>query len=63
VPSKELIAAVYGRPDKDASYGSLIMIVKGLIWMIEKDRLPYRVQKERDENGITLGLYPKPKRR
>jgi hypothetical protein len=54
---------VYGRPDKDASYGSLIMIVKGLIWMIEKDRLPYRVQKERDENGITLGLYPKPKRR
>ena len=63
VASAELIKAVYGARCKDASHGSLMMIVKGAQGMIVKRRLPYAIKKERNGAGeITLGLHPATKR-
>jgi hypothetical protein len=37
---------------KDASHGSLMMIVKGMQGMIEKQKLPYVIKRERDGTGL-----------
>jgi len=63
IASAELIKAVYGSAAKDASHGSLMMIVKGAQGMIRKGKLPYVIKKERNGAGaITLGLHPAPRR-
>ena len=63
VASAELIRAVYGSAAKDASHGSLMMIVKGAQGMIVKRKLPYAIKKARNDAGeITLGLHPAAKR-
>jgi hypothetical protein len=59
VASAELVKIVYGSAAKDASHGSLMMIVKGAQGMIVKRKLPYVIKKERNGAGeITLGLHP-----
>jgi hypothetical protein len=63
VASGELIKMVYGSAAKDASHSSLMMIVKGAGMMIAKNKLSYRLRKERNAAGeITLGLYSATKR-
>ena len=59
VASAELIKIVYGSATKDASHGSLMMIIKGAEGMIKKNKLPYTIRKERAGKEITLGLHPK----
>ena len=54
---------VYGAAAKDASHGSLMMIVKGAQGMIAQRKLRYVIKKARNGTGeITLGLYPAAKR-
>jgi hypothetical protein len=62
-PSAELVKLVYGAAAKDASHGSLMMIVKGAQGMIAQRKLRYVIKKARNGAGeITLGLYPAAKR-
>jgi len=62
-PSAELVKLVYGAAARDASHGSLMMIVKGAQGMIAQRKLPYVIKKERNGAGeITLGLHPAEKR-
>jgi hypothetical protein len=62
VPVPALLKSVYGR-GTEADWVSLGMVVKGLEGMISKDRLPFKVEKQRVDGVLTVGLHPKAKRR
>lgn len=55
VPEKELVATVYGR--NGGSSGLLREVMKGVMLVIEAQKLPFEVRKEKDRNGISYGLF------
>lgn len=58
VPIAELLKAVYGSKNNENT-GALTMVIKGAQTMIEKNKLPYVLKKEKNEGEISFGLWPK----
>lgn len=58
VPTEELLKAVYGSKNTENT-GALTMVLKGAQTMIEKNKLPYLLKKEKNEGAISHGLFSK----
>ena len=59
VPELDLLKAVYGSKNTENS-GALTMVIKGAQTMIEKNKLPYNLKKEKNEDKeVSFGLFPK----
>ena len=59
VSTDDLLKAVYGSKNNENT-GALTMVLKGAQAMIEKNKLPYILKKEKDDAGkISHGLFPK----
>lgn len=59
VTKRELLKEVYGSTAEDNQV-AILMVMKGLNSMIDKDKLPYKVVRGKDEKKeTTFGLYPK----
>lgn len=58
VPVEDLLKAVYGSKNNENT-GALTMVIKGAQTMIEKNKLPYTLKKEKNEGEISFGLWPK----
>lgn len=58
VKTEDLLKAVYGSKNTENA-GALTMVLKGAQIMIEKNKLPYTLKKEKVEGEISHGLYPK----
>jgi hypothetical protein len=55
---KELVKAVYGASvDVDDCIGPLKMVMKGLLASIKKDKLPYKIEKRKEDGVTSYGLY------
>ena len=59
IPELDLLKAVYGSKNTENA-GALTMVLKGAQIMIDKNKLPYILKKEKNEaKEISHGLYPK----
>lgn len=59
IPELDLLKAVYGSKNTENS-GALGMVWKGAQTMIEKNKLPYELKKEKnDAKEVSFGLFPK----
>lgn len=58
VATGDLLKAVYGSKNTENT-GALTMVIKGAQIMIEKNKLPYVLKKEKNEGEISFGLWPK----
>ena len=59
VKTDDLLKAVYGSKNNENA-GALTMVLKGAQTMIEKNKLPYELKKEKNEaKEISYGLWPK----
>lgn len=55
VSKRDLMKAVYGKENP-----AINMVMGGIRWMIDKDKLPYKVISDRNEQKeTTFGLHPK----
>jgi hypothetical protein len=59
VPIEKLVKATYGARAPVSSKSKLAMVIGGAHLMIQKNRLPYRIIKERTEDGTTVALAKK----
>ncbi len=56
---EDLLKAVYGSKNNENT-GALTMVIKGAQTMIEKNKLPYELKKEKNEaKELSFGLWPK----
>jgi hypothetical protein len=59
VTKRDLLKAVYGSTS-DENKSAVDMVMKGLYFMINKDKLPYKIVKEKNEQKeTTFALCPK----
>lgn len=59
VKTEDLLKAVYGSKNNENT-GALTMVIKGAQTMIDKNKLPYELKKEKnDAKEISYGLWPK----
>ncbi len=59
VPELDLLKSVYGSKNTENA-GALTMVIKGAQTMIDKNKLPYLLKKEKNEaKEVSHGLYPK----
>jgi uncharacterized protein YukJ len=59
VLKRDLLKSVYGSVSED-NKGAIQMVMKGLYFIIDKEKLPYKIVKEKnDQKETTFGLYPK----
>lgn len=57
VPVQYLVTAVYGA--KEGSVGAVSLVMKGLIVNLKSSKAPYEIRKNKDDKGITYGLFNK----
>jgi hypothetical protein len=59
VTKRDILKSVYGSAS-DENKGAVQMVMKGLYFMIDKGKLPYKIVRDRNEQKeTTFGLYPK----
>jgi len=59
VTKRDLLKSVYGSASED-NQGAILMVMKGIHFMIDKYKLPYKVVTGKNEKKeTTFGLYPK----
>lgn len=60
VSLNDLITATYGRSNKEDNKGATMMVLKGVGIMITAGRLPFKLEKKKDDDGhISFGLFKK----